>query len=68
LVDDPSRVASNVNLSFDDERGMALTAKQLATLGPRTNFYFRVNPGKHRLRIGTKNEWVVQVVANAKKK
>lgn len=68
VVDDPSRVAPAAAARLEDERGTPLTGKTLAAQGAKTSLYFRLSPGRQRLRVGTKGEWVVQVTVEARKR
>jgi hypothetical protein len=61
VVENPNRVASDVLASIDDEAGSKLAGKPIANQGARTSFYVRIGPGKHRLRIGPKQDWTVQL-------
>ncbi|MBL8234894.1 MAG: hypothetical protein JNL98_40715 [Bryobacterales bacterium] len=66
-MDNPHLVATQVAVAVDDERNNRLASKAIAEAAPRTSFFYRVNPGRHKLRIGTKQEWIVQLDVNAKK-
>ena len=67
ILDDSSLVAGAAGIDFEDERGA--TSRQ-ATTRPsqlRTEFYQRFPVGSHRLKVGTRNEWVLQVTVSPKK-
>ncbi|MBL8242221.1 MAG: hypothetical protein JNM66_32645 [Bryobacterales bacterium] len=67
VIDNPHRVIGNAAARLDDERGAALNEKAVEGKDFRTSFYQRLTPGKHKLRIGAKAEWVVAVTVTAQR-
>jgi len=65
VIDNPHRVTGNVSARLDDERGAAVNEKAVEPKDLKSSFYQRLGPGKHRLRIGARAEWVVAVTVTA---
>lgn len=65
VIDNPNRVTGDVAARLEDERGARLNETAIAGKAPRSAFYQRLRPGKHKLRIGEKAEWVVAVTVTA---
>lgn len=65
VIDNPHRVTGDVVARLEDERAVVLQESAVAGKDPRTAFYRRLTPGKHKLRIGDKAEWVVAVTVTA---
>lgn len=65
VIDNPHRVTGDVAARLEDERGARLNETALAGKIPRTAFYQRLRPGRHKLRVGEKAEWVVAVTVTA---
>jgi len=67
-IDDPFRVAPGSEVTVDTEGGQRVRSKVAETNGPRTKLLVRLGRGKHKIKIGAKNEWVIDVdVVQAKK-
>lgn len=61
IVLNPLRLAGGLTVGFDDEVGNRLTGKAMDDRAHKTAFYFKVTPGKHKIKIGTRPDWVVDV-------
>lgn len=59
VIDNPQGVVGEISARLEDERAAILLEKPVERRDARTAFYQRLTPGRHRLRIGTKAEWVV---------
>ena len=66
IVQNPLRLGGGLTVGFDDEVGNRLTGKTVDDRSHKTAFYFKVTPGRHKIKIGTKQEWVVDVTVARK--
>jgi hypothetical protein len=66
-IDDPFRVAAGVQAGVDTEAGQRIRGKATDARSPRTKMVVRLARGRHKIVLGTKNEWVVAVEVQAKK-
>lgn len=61
-VDDPHMIGARERVDLDDDERMTRLASQpRSAKGSRTNLYQRLTPGRKKLRVGTRSEWVVTV-------
>lgn len=61
-VDDPNMIGARERVDLDDDERMTRLASQARSAkSPRTSFYHRLTPGRKKLRVGSRNEWVVTV-------
>lgn len=58
-----------IELSLDDDDKKAQVAqKALSTNAPKTNLFIRLNPGKHKITIGNRPEWILTLIVTPRKK
>lgn len=61
VIDDSSRLAAGVSAVLEDERGAKLGDKPTNAKGGRSEFKVRLARGRHKIKVGPKNEWVLDV-------
>jgi hypothetical protein len=61
VVHDPTQVGGGQQIVLSTEAGIGLSSKNLASRSSKAEMYYRLSPGMHKIRIGAKNEWIVQV-------
>lgn len=59
VVYDPHQIAGGQEIILGTDADTRLSSKSLAASSAKAEMYYRLPPGKHKLRIGTKNEWIV---------
>lgn len=68
VIRDPNQIGGGQQISLNTDTDVRLSNKNLEARSAKAEMYYRLSPGKHKLRIGTKNEWVVQVEVSKKTK
>ncbi len=61
VVDDSSRLAPSVGFSIEDDRGNKLREHTTNGRGGRSEVRVRLARGRHRIRVGNRNEWILNI-------
>lgn len=67
VVSDPHMISRSQTISLSDDGDVRLSSKVREDKSPKSVLYERLTPGKRKLRVGAKNEWVVEVTVTQKK-
>ena len=66
-VYDSDLLASGAAIEFEDERGVSSRQATTKSKEPKLAYYQRLIPGRYRLKIGTRAEWILQLTVSPKK-
>lgn len=65
VINNPHRVTGDVVARLVDERGVRVNQAAISQRSPRSAFFQRLVPGKYKIAIGDRAEWVVNLTVIA---